>query len=138
MLLQPSGDDFAGKYKTEDNFIMETDRESVRSVRFTPVPANETASAMEQLILAYHAAYSESEINPLLLIPCVILDFLCIHPFRDGNGRMSRLLSLLLLYRLANACLSSSIEALSRRFSLWRKPFLLPPFLTRYSSKHSD
>ena len=99
MLLQPSGDDFAGKYKTEDNFIMETDRESVRSVRFTPVPANETASAMEQLILAYHAAYSESEINPLLLIPCVILDFLCIHPFRDGNGRMSRLLSLLLLYK---------------------------------------
>ncbi len=88
-----------GKYKTEDNFIMETDRESVRSVRFTPVPANETASAMEQLILAYHAAYSESEINPLLLIPCVILDFLCIHPFRDGNGRMSRLLSLLLLYK---------------------------------------
>ena len=54
---------------------------------------------MEQLILAYHAAYSESEINPLLLIPCVILDFLCIHPFRDGNVRMSRLLSLLLLYK---------------------------------------
>ena len=78
---------------------METDRDGVRSVRFTPVPANETAAAMEQLILAYHAAYSESEINPLLLIPCVILDFLCIHPFRDGNGRMSRLLSLLLLYK---------------------------------------
>lgn len=65
---------------------METDREGVRSVRFTPVPTGETAAAMEQLILAYHAAYSEAEINPLLLIPCVILDFLCIHPFRDGNG----------------------------------------------------
>ena len=99
MLLRPSGDDLAGRYKTEDNFIMETDREGVRSVRFTPIPANETASAMEQLILAYHAAYSESEINPLLLIPCVILDFLCIHPFNDGNGRMSRLLTTLLLYR---------------------------------------
>ena len=99
MLLQPSGDDLAGRYKTEDNFIMETDREGVRSVRLTPVPASETSAAMEQLILAYHAAYSESEINPLLLIPCVILDFLCIHPFRDGNGRMSRLLSLLLLYK---------------------------------------
>ncbi|MBP0963772.1 MAG: Fic family protein, partial [Oscillospiraceae bacterium] len=99
MLLQPSGDDLAGKYKTEDNFIMETDRLGVRSVRFTPIPASETSASMEQLILAYHDAYSESEINPLLLIPCVILDFLCIHPFRDGNGRMSRLLSLLLLYK---------------------------------------
>ena len=69
MLLQPSGDDLAGKYKTEDNFIMETDRRGVRSVRFTPVPASETSAAMEQLILAYHATYSESEINPLLLIP---------------------------------------------------------------------
>ena len=63
MLLQPSGDDLAGKYKTEDNFIMETDCRGVRSVRFTPVPASETASAMEQLILAYHDAYSEAEIN---------------------------------------------------------------------------
>jgi hypothetical protein len=54
---------------------------------------------MEQLTLAYLEARDDSEINQLLLIPCVILDFLCIHPFRDGNGRMSRLLSLLLLYK---------------------------------------
>ena len=99
MLLLQSGDTLAGHYKTEDNFIMETDKQGNRSVRFAPVPASETASAMNQLILAYQAAYSDSEINPLLLIPCVILDFLCIHPFRDGNGRMSRLLSLLLLYK---------------------------------------
>ena len=52
---------------------------------------------MEQLELAYLDARSDANINQLLLIPCVILDFLCIHPFRDGNGRMSRLLSLLLL-----------------------------------------
>ena len=78
---------------------METDREGVRSVSFTPIPAGKTASAMEQLILAYHDAYSEAEINPLLLIPCVILDLLCIHPFRNVNGRMSRLLSLLLMYK---------------------------------------
>ena len=54
---------------------------------------------MEQLELAYLDARSDANINQLLLIPCVILDFLCIHPFRDGNGRMSRLLSLLLLYK---------------------------------------
>ena len=54
---------------------------------------------MEQLELAYLEARSNANINQLLLIPCVILDFLCIHPFRDGNGRMSRLLSLLLLYK---------------------------------------
>ncbi len=54
---------------------------------------------MEQLTLAYMDARSDANINQLLLIPCVILDFLCIHPFRDGNGRMSRLLSLLLLYK---------------------------------------
>ena len=54
---------------------------------------------MEQLELAYMEARADADINQLLLIPCVILDFLCIHPFRDGNGRMSRLLSLLLLYK---------------------------------------
>lgn len=62
-------------------------------------PANETPKAMEQLELAYMEARSDANINQLLLIPCVILDFLCIHPFRDGNGRMSRLLLLLLLYK---------------------------------------
>ncbi len=54
---------------------------------------------MEQLELAYMEARNNANINQLLLIPCIILDFLCIHPFRDGNGRMSRLLSLLLLYK---------------------------------------
>jgi Fic family protein len=54
---------------------------------------------MEQLVLAFMEARSNSNINQLLLIPCFILDFLCIHPFADGNGRMSRLLSLLLLYK---------------------------------------
>lgn len=60
---------------------------------------NETQEAMEQLEFAYLAARDDAGINQLLLIPCVILDFLCIHPFRDGNGRMSRLLSFLLLYK---------------------------------------
>ena len=54
---------------------------------------------MQQLTLAYQVARDNAAINKLLLIPCVILDFLCVHPFADGNGRMSRLLTLLLLYR---------------------------------------
>lgn len=98
-MMSPSGDELAGKYKVTDNVIVEIDTEGNRRVRFRPVPANETEAAMEQLELAYLDACSNSNINQLLLIPCVILDFLCIHPFRDGNGRMSRLLSLLLLYK---------------------------------------
>ncbi len=88
-----------GQYKTDDNVILEIDADGNRRVRFRPTPASETSTAMEQLELAYMDAKSDANINQLLLIPCVILDFLCIHPFRDGNGRMSRLLSLLLLYK---------------------------------------
>lgn len=54
---------------------------------------------MEELCRAFEEAMATGEIDPLLLIPMFILDFLCIHPFNDGNGRMSRLLTLLLLYR---------------------------------------
>jgi Fic family protein len=90
---------FAGKYKSSDNVILEISKNGTRSVRFRPTPAKETQAAMEQMILAYMDARDDSSINQLLLIPCVILDFLSIHPFSDGNGRMSRLLSLLLLYK---------------------------------------
>lgn len=88
-----------GKYKESDNVIMETGASGMRRIRFAPTTAAETAAAMEQLILAYMDARSNYNINQLLLVPCFILDFLCIHPFADGNGRMSRLLSLLLLYK---------------------------------------
>lgn len=98
-MMSLTGYEYGGKYKTDDNVIMEVDSYGNRKVRFRPTPASETAAAMEQLELAYMAAKSDANINQLLLIPCVILDFLCIHPFRDGNGRMSRLLSLLLLYK---------------------------------------
>lgn len=99
ILLSIAGYEYGGKYKTDDNVILEVDAAGNRKVRFTPVSAAETEAAMEQLELAYLAACGDSNINRILLIPCVILDFLCIHPFRDGNGRMSRLLSLLLLYK---------------------------------------
>ncbi|MBQ3428317.1 MAG: Fic family protein [Mogibacterium sp.] len=98
-MMTLAGDDLAGQYKQTDNVIVEIDANGNRSVRFRPTPASETKEAMEQLELAYLSACSNSHVNQLLLIPCVILDFLCIHPFRDGNGRMSRLLSLLLLYK---------------------------------------
>lgn len=99
MLMSIAGYEYGGQYKADDNVILEVDTNGRHRVRFRPVPASETPEAMEQLELAYLAARSNANINQLLLIPCVILDFLCIHPFRDGNGRMSRLLSLLLLYK---------------------------------------
>lgn len=99
VMLSFVGADDAGRYKSEDNVIMEIDDTGKRKIRFRTVPARETPEAMQQLFLAYMDAKADSKINNLLLIPCFILDFLCIHPFRDGNGRMSRLLSLLMLYK---------------------------------------
>ena len=98
-MLSRAKPNVAGHYKKDDDVIMEIRADGTRHVRFQPLPAAETEKAMEQLVLAYMDARDDSSINSLLLIPCVILDFLCIHPFSDGNGRMSRLLSLLLLYK---------------------------------------
>ncbi len=98
-MLHLTGYNNVGKYKTEDNLIMETLPDGRRSVRFAPVPALETKEAMEQLVYAYMEARDNPNVNKLLLTPCVVLDFLCIHPFSDGNGRVSRLLTLLLLYK---------------------------------------
>lgn len=99
IMMNFAGYSYAGKYKEFDNNIIEEDKNGRRRVRFHPTSAKDTPGEMEQLVLAYQEARDNPNINQLLLIPCVILDFLCIHPFRDGNGRISRLLSLLLLYR---------------------------------------
>ena len=88
----------AGDYKNTPNFIMEYGPDGSRRVRFKPISPLKVSENMEQLILAYYDARQDSEISPLLLVPCFILDFLCIHPFTDGNGRVSRLLTVLLLY----------------------------------------
>ena len=88
-----------GSWKSSDNRIEEVDKDGNRKVRFQPVSAFETPEAMEQLCKAYQEILSDAQVDPLLVIPMFILDFLCIHPFLDGNGRMSRLLTLLLLYK---------------------------------------
>ena len=88
----------AGTYKKNNNYIMEYSEDGTRRIRFKPIEAKDTNKAMEQLILAFYEARQNSNISPLLLIPCFIVDFLCIHPFNDGNGRVSRLLTILLLY----------------------------------------
>ncbi len=98
-LYKFSGKSIGGSYKNADNIIAEEDAEGNRFVRFQPVPAWETPDAIERLCSAFDDAMSRADADPLLIIPMFILDFLCIHPFNDGNGRMSRLLTLLLLYR---------------------------------------
>ena len=88
-----------GSYKNSDNVIAETDAEGHQKARFIPVPAFQTAEAMEELCARFLEAWEADRIDKLILIPMFILDFLCIHPFNDGNGRMSRLLTLLLFYK---------------------------------------
>ncbi len=87
-----------GRWKMVDNDIVEKDADgnTVR-VRFKPVSAVATPQAIEDLVSNYHQAQKDRRL-PLIVIPLFILDFLCIHPFRDGNGRVSRLLTLQLLY----------------------------------------
>lgn len=98
-LYKFSGKSIGGVYKNADNVIAEEDNDGNRFVRFQPIPAWETPNAIEALCNAFDDAIARNEADPLLIIPMFILDFLCIHPFNDGNGRMSRLLTLLLLYR---------------------------------------
>lgn len=91
------GNTEGGIFKNSDNIIRETDTDGNERVRFRPVPAWETAASVDELCKAFLEA--KNEVDPLLLNGMFILDFLCIHPFNDGNGRMSRLLTLLLLYQ---------------------------------------
>ena len=88
-----------GRFKNSDNIIEEEDANGNKFVRFRPLPAWETPEAITELCAAYNEAINRSEADALLIIPMFIIDFLCIHPFNDGNGRMSRLMTLLLLYQ---------------------------------------
>ena len=98
-LYKFSGRETGGHYKISDNVIAQEDGKGNQYVRFVPVPAWETAEAMEQMCRSFSVHMGQRKMDVLLLIPMFILDFLCVHPFNDGNGRMSRLLTLLLLYR---------------------------------------
>ena len=88
-----------GSFKNSDNIIAEELPDGTKRVRFQPVPAWETSEAMDILCSTFVDALADVELDSLILIPMFILDFLCIHPFNDGNGRMSRLITLLLLYQ---------------------------------------
>ena len=98
-LYKFSGEGYGGKFKSSDNIIAEVGRNGKKSIRFKPVPAWQTAESINDLCSAFNEIIESENVDPLLLIPMSILDFLCIHPFDDGNGRISSLLMLLLLYR---------------------------------------
>jgi Fic family protein len=90
-----SGD--AGKWKQRDNEIIEILSSGERKIRFIPTPAKEVPKAIEQLCLSYTDLCQQDQVPVLLSVATFVFDFLCIHPFRDGNGRSSRLLTALLL-----------------------------------------
>ncbi len=98
-LLKRSGFSYGGSFKSVQNYINETKPDGTVVTRFTPIAPYDTPDAVERLCTAYEQAIASEKVDSLILIPVFICDFLCIHPFNDGNGRMSRLLTLLLLYK---------------------------------------
>ncbi len=98
-LYSYSASGIGGHWKNTDNSIIEKQYDGTVVTRFLPVHAFETPDAMELLCQAYQDAVEKAQDDPLLLCCMFLVDFLCIHPFNDGNGRMSRLLTLLMLYR---------------------------------------
>lgn len=89
----------AGRTKNVQNYISITYSDGHTEILFTPLAPYETLAALDKICEEYNRVIGNMEIEPLIAIPLFIHDFLCIHPFNDGNGRMSRLLTTLLLYR---------------------------------------
>ncbi|MBR2802319.1 MAG: Fic family protein [Erysipelotrichaceae bacterium] len=99
ILFSHTASPMGGKTKNVQNYISETYLDGHSRILFTPLSPFETPEALDRICEEYSFAIGSGEAEPLLLIPVFIHDFLCIHPFNDGNGRMSRLLTTLLLYR---------------------------------------
>ena len=89
----------AGRTKTVQNYISATYPDGHTEILFTPLSPFETPAALDKICEEYNRVIGNMELEPLIAIPIFIHDFLCIHPFNDGNGRMSRLLTTLMLYR---------------------------------------
>ena len=98
-LFKYSETGIGGQFKNVQNYISITDAKGNSSVLFIPLPPFETPEAVSEICDNFNRAAGNNVTDPLILIPVFIHDFLCIHPFNDGNGRMSRLLTTLLLYR---------------------------------------
>ena len=98
-LYKYTGYSYGGKFKNSQNYIEEENEKGEKKIRFTPLSPVETPIAIEELCKNYNELVNNESCDLLVLIPIFILDFVSIHPFNDGNGRMSRLLTLLLLYK---------------------------------------
>lgn len=98
-LLKPAQIGHAGNFKNVQNYIKETKEDGTEVIRFTPLAPYETPEAIGNICRSFCETMALEVVDPLILIPAFITDFLCIHPFNDGNGRMSRLMTLLLLYK---------------------------------------
>ena len=99
MLYSHMNNPIAGRTKTLQNYISATYPDGHSEILFTPLAPFETTEALTRICEEYNRVIGNMEVDPLIAIPVFIHDFLCIHPFNDGNGRMSRLLTTLLLYR---------------------------------------
>ncbi|MFN7946175.1 MAG: Fic family protein [Blastocatellia bacterium] len=143
--IQEGGGD-AGQWKQIENEIIEFRPDGPPVIRFRPVAAAGTVAAVDEMCLAYRHAINQGTTQPVLAVAALVLDFLCIHPFRDGNGRVSRLLTLLALYqhgyevgryisleRLVEESREEYYEALRRSSEGWHKGrHELLPWLTYF------
>jgi len=99
ILYNQTSNPMAGQTKNVQNYISATYSDGHTETLFTPLAPYETPEALDRICNEYNRVIGNMELEPLIAIPVFIHDFLCIHPFNDGNGRMSRLLTTLLLYR---------------------------------------
>lgn len=99
ILYSHTNNPIAGQTRTLQKYTSETCPDGNREVLFAPLASNETPEALDRICEEYNRVIGNFEVEPLIAIPVFIHDFLCIHPFNDGSGRMSRLLTTLLLYR---------------------------------------